>query len=247
MWTADALRSEAHPYAGSVWRLVESQSQIATVRITDTLDEQARLEALLDRTKPTWPVKCEGMDFLLATPFRYWPYPNGSRFRRAQQQDGVFYAAETVKTAVAEMSFYRLMFFMESPEMRRSASAMEMSAFSVDVRTDIAVDLTQLPFSEKADWWQNATDYSKCQDLSDQARMIGAGAIRYRSVRCPDQGINLAILDPDVFVDRLIKQRQTWHILVRQGSVQALCESQNERIEFDISSWAKTDSRVMLD
>ena len=41
------------------------------------------------------------------------PYPIGSRFRRAGRTAGVFYAAESPETAVAEMAFYRLLFFAE--------------------------------------------------------------------------------------------------------------------------------------
>ena len=75
------------------------------------------LERLIDRTKPPVPPECRHLDFLLSTPFRYGAvYPTGSRFRRAGMTEGVFYAAETSVTAVAEMTFYRLLFFAESPQ-----------------------------------------------------------------------------------------------------------------------------------
>ena len=56
-----------------------------------------------------------GLDYLLATPFRYAPYPHGSRFRRARQRQGCFYGSERVETAVAEAAFYYLTFFLASP------------------------------------------------------------------------------------------------------------------------------------
>lgn len=246
MWTADALRSEAKPYACDVWRLVESQAQVATVRITDTLEEQYRLEQLLDQTKPKWPTKCAGIDFLLATPFRYWPYPNGSRFRRARQPDGAFYAAEDVTTAVAELSFYRLLFFAESPTMTRPKIPLEMSAFAVAVDTDYGIDLTKAPFGADAAWWGHPTDYGHCQDFADAARNASIEAIRYRSVRCPKGGMNVAVLDIDAFSEPVIKQRQTWHIFVRETVVQAWCESPNLKLQFDIQTWAETDRRVSM-
>ena len=88
MWTAHALASEVRDLAGNAWRVVESQSQVATMKLVDDLDEQAILEAELDRSKPAVPASCKGLDYLLATPFRYAPYPHGSRFRRAGQRAG---------------------------------------------------------------------------------------------------------------------------------------------------------------
>src|SRR5690606_16084059 len=117
IWTPAALSSEARIISGSFWRLVEAQYQVSTMKLVETVDEQALLESLLDETKPVFPSECAGLDYLLATPFRYGAaYPYGSRFRRAGRTPGVFYAAEKIDTAIAEMSFYRLLFFAESPE-----------------------------------------------------------------------------------------------------------------------------------
>jgi hypothetical protein len=70
---------EPAPLSGEAWRLVDDQWSAATVRITDSLDEQARLDALLDRTRSPMPEACAGYDDLIATPFRYRPSPKGSR------------------------------------------------------------------------------------------------------------------------------------------------------------------------
>ena len=53
------------------------------MKIVDTLAEQARLEELLEHSKPAVPPECRHLHYLLFTPFRYGaPYPRGSRFRR---------------------------------------------------------------------------------------------------------------------------------------------------------------------
>lgn len=52
MWTPPALASEARPWSGDIWRVVESQSRVATLKLVDTLDEQAVLEAELEGGKP---------------------------------------------------------------------------------------------------------------------------------------------------------------------------------------------------
>src|SRR3954447_25812704 len=102
MWTPDALRSEARAWSGDVWRAVESQAKASTMRLTETLAEQELLAKILERSKPPIPPECQGLHYLLFTPFRY-AATFGSRFRYPGQREGVFYAAETVETAIAEV------------------------------------------------------------------------------------------------------------------------------------------------
>lgn len=103
----DVLPSDVSYWSGEVWRLVEGQHRVVTLRLTDSLHDQALLEEEIEEVKPSLPPECVDMHPLLAAPFRYTPYPRGSRFRRANQRDGVFYAAEAVTTTLAEMAFYR--------------------------------------------------------------------------------------------------------------------------------------------
>ena len=82
-WTPAALSRERRPLSGTCWRAVESQHRVSTMKLVDTLEEQAALEALLEPSKPPVPDECRHLDFLLFTPFRYGaPYPTGSRSRR---------------------------------------------------------------------------------------------------------------------------------------------------------------------
>ncbi len=135
-WTPAALSSEARPYRGICWRLVEAQHRVSTLKLVDTLAEQAALERLLEETKPPVPPECRHLHYLLATPFRYGaPYPQGSRFRRAGFTPGVYYASEHVETAVAEAAFHRLLFFADSPGTPWPANALELTAFSVPCAT----------------------------------------------------------------------------------------------------------------
>jgi RES domain-containing protein len=95
---------EAHRVAGTCWRAVEGQHHVSTLALVASVAEQERLEQLIDATKPTVPVECRGLHYLLFTPFRYGPYPHGSRFRRAGHSPGVFYGAAEVETAIAELA-----------------------------------------------------------------------------------------------------------------------------------------------
>lgn len=243
MWTPPALASEARAWSGDLWRVVESQSRVATLKLVDTLDEQAILEAELEGSKPVIPAACAGLDYLLATPFRYAPYPRGSRFRRARQAEGCFYAAERVETAVAEEAFYRLLFFLDAPEAKRPTNPQERTAFRVSAGTERVIDLTAPPLNRDAPLWSHPTDYVPCQELADAARSARVEAIRYRSVRDPDGGINLALLSPAAFRVTRPEAFETWHIFLRDAAVQAVREMPRLRIEISFSAWA-ADSRV---
>ena len=243
MWTEAALASEARPYRRNVWRVVETQFRAATMRITDTLEEQAILEDVLEESKPALPPDCAGLHYLLATPFRYAPYPHGSRFRRAGQPEGAFYAAEALATAMAETAFNRLLFLAESPEMRVPQQPVEHTAFCILCRTKRLVDLTRAPLDADRMRWTHVTDYAACQDLADAARGTGIEAIRYESVRDPGHRANLAVLAPACFTTRDPAEFRTWHVFPRRDAVQAWCESPTEAIEYTSAQFA-TDPRL---
>jgi RES domain len=161
-WTPDALSSEARAYQGRCWRLVEAQHRVSTLKLVDTLDEQNLLENLTEETKPPVPPECRHLDYLFATPFRYGAlYPLGSRFRRAGRTLGVYYAAEEPRTAVAEIAFYRLLFFAESPGMPWPSDPGEYTAFAAAVATEHSIDLTIAPFVADRARWTHLTDYGR--------------------------------------------------------------------------------------
>src|ERR1700761_4633750 len=229
--------SNTVPFTGEIWRMVESQSRSSTLSLTDTLEEQAILEQLIEEVKPEFPPDCAGLHYLLATPFRYAPYPYGSRFRRAGQREGVFYASRRIETAVAELAFYRLLFFKESPDTKVPARPVEHTAFSVRVKGS-ADDLTKPPFAAGRDRWEHLTDYADCQDLADQARSDGVEILIYRSVRDPRGGENVALLTPKAFADTVYRRQETWRLFVRPRSVQAVREFPPAALEFEIADFA---------
>nr|MBA2303283.1 RES family NAD+ phosphorylase [Acidobacteriota bacterium] len=141
IWTPAALSSKRRRLAGPCWRIVEAQHRISTLKLVDTLAEQARLEQLLDLSKPPVPPECSGLHYLLSTPFRYGaPYPHGSRFRRPGLTAGVFYASAKPATAVAEAAFHRLLFFADSPATSWPDNPGEYTAFSVRYSTKAGLD-----------------------------------------------------------------------------------------------------------
>ena len=236
IWTPDALSSEARKVEARVWRLVETQSKNSTRKLVDTLGEQILLEQLLEETKPSIPTECRGLHYLLFTPFRYDPgKPTAvSRFRREGQKEGVFYASFAVETAVAEMAFYRMLFFAESPETALPDNPCPFTAFTVPIRTHRAIDLTAPPLSADRDLWTDKIDYAACLKVADTARAADIDSIISWSVRDPSGGKNVAILrcrafarsDPDRTKD------QTWQIFLKPGRADAVRDFPDKTMEF---------------
>ena len=244
MWTVPALASEARGFAADAWRVVESQSRVATMKIVDSLDEQAILEAELDGSKPVVPLSCKKLDYLLATPFRYAPYPNGSRFRRARQREGCLCCSEQVETAIAEAAFYQLKFFLASPGTPLPRNPQERTAFRVPVETSAALDLTVPPLNRNRATWTDPAGYAACQDLADIARGAKIEAIRYESVRDPGHGANLALLSPASLAANTPTSLQTWWMLLRRDRVDTVREMPRVALSFDYSTWSATDPSI---
>jgi hypothetical protein len=236
-WTPAALSSSARRIAGQCWRLVEAQHVVSTLKLVDTLAEQEVLERLIEASKPPVPAECRHLHYLLATPFRYGaPYPAGSRFRRAGFTPGVFYASQTVRTAVAEMAFWRLLFFAESPGTPWPVNASEFTAFAVRYRTPVGLDLMLPPLSSHAARWTHPTDYGDCQALADTARTAGVEALRYQSARDP-KGRNVALLTCQAFGSREPIARQVWRLHLGPAGARALGE--DARLAFGREAFAR--------
>jgi len=232
--TPEELRFSRRRAIGLAWRAVEAQHKVSTAKLTDNAAEQKILEDLIQETKPAVPEECRHLHFLLSTPFRYEPpRPRGSRFRRAGRTPGVFYAAEHVDTAIAEMCFWRLLFYAESPNTPWPGDAGEFTAFSVEYATERAIDVTLAPFTDRAECWGHLTRYDECQDLADLARDAGIDLIRYASVRDPQHKLNFALLRCATFARSDPVERQSWRILLGSNGVRALCEMPVGSIDFD--------------
>src|SRR5271165_1854883 len=244
-WTPAALSSELQPRKSVVWRLVEAQHHVSTMKLVDSLGEQDVLETLIEQTKPAYPVECGGLHYLFKTPFRYGAvYPSGSRFRRAGLTPGVYYASEEPRTAVAEMAFYRLLFFAESPQTPWPKNPSEHTGFSAALETRRMLDLTAPPLDRGAALWRRLTDYGPCQALADVARKADAEIIRYGSVRDAAGGANAAVLSCAAFASVEPLEAQTWRIGVRENGAYAIREFPPDRVEFGREAFS-ADPRVV--
>ncbi len=232
-WTPLALSSETSAWRGPVWRLVESQHIAATMKLVDSLDEQEVLESLLDASKPAPAPNTDTLDYLLSTPFRYSPLKSGSRFRGATDP-GVFYGAETLRTAGAELGYWRRKFLRDAQDLTR-IDPVAHTAFRVDIATSV-LDLQSPPWVDQAALWQHPTDYRATQQLARAARAAGVGGILYRSVRDTLPAWCLALLTPAGFAQsKPHPERQTWYLTVTRNEVSL--RRDHEAIAFATSAW----------
>ena len=216
-WTPAAVASEGRHWQGQLWRAVEAQHRVSTLRLVDTLAEQAQLESLLEASKPALPAGTVARHYLLLTPFRYPSvYPGGSRFRAATDP-GVFYGADERRTACAELGHWRWRFLMDSPALERLAS-LPHTLFLAGA-TGLALDLTQPPFVQDAAQWTSPQDYAACQQVAALARAARIPVIRYQSVRDPAAGMCAAVLQPAALAAEPLVE-QTWRLTVTRQHVQ---------------------------
>ncbi len=220
LWAECGSRAEPVELAGEVLRMVESQEQVATQRLVANLREQDLLESLLERSKPPRPAAADGLDYLLATPFRYPPLRYGSRFGR-RHEPSLFYAARGRTTLLAEAAYYRFVFWqgmaMPPPKPLRT----QHTLFGVRIRARRAYCLHRPPFDAYTTALSSPSDYADTQALGSALRSAGADALEYRSARDGEGGLNVALYTPAAFAEAQPSFRQEW-----------LCETAGTRVSF---------------
>jgi len=225
------------PKEGLIWRVVEGQHQISTMKLVDSTDEQQLLEELLDDTKPPVPQDCRHLHYLLFTPFRYSKYP--SRFRKPNDLYGVYYGAEAAETALAEISFHRLLRFADAPTVPWPTNPINFTAFSARFKAAKCVDLTAPPYLDDAAKWTDPHDYSACQALGADAHKGGVDAIRSTSIRDPQARHNISLLTCKAFPDTEPVDEHIWRVRFSQTGVQAICTNPSSALTFKPDAFAR--------
>lgn len=198
-----------------LWRAVEAQHVVSTNVLVDTLAEQAQLERLLEESKPPAPPR-PSLHWLLSTPFRYPPLAGGSRFR-GPADAGVWYGAEAVRTACAEVGYWRWRFLLASPALSGLA-ARAQTLFRVPV-AGRALDLRVPPLVAERERLTRAHDYGPTQSLARRARAAGVELLRYESVRDPEHGGAAVLFTPAAFAATAPLELQTWLLEVQRTRV----------------------------
>jgi hypothetical protein len=217
IWIQCAGASRLAPLLADAWRVVESQHQVSTRKLVDSDAEQQLLEQLIDAAKP--PERTRGtLHYLLFTPFRYPPLRYGSRFG-GRHERGIWYGAEILRTAFAEVAYYRLL-FLEGTAADLGILQTELTSFRASIKTDNGIDLTIDPFVQHADALTSKMDYTESQALGTAMRDAGVDAFRYFSARDVKRGVCIGVMSPGSFGRRLPKALQTWNSVATRDAVE---------------------------
>jgi len=219
-WTPSAVTAELRTLQGRPWRVVEAQHVVSTRKLVDTAAEQALLEELLERVKPPLPPEPEvrGLHYLLVTPFRYPPLRHGSRFGTRAER-GIWYGADALPTALAEVAYYRLV-FLAGTEADLEPILVDLSAFRVRVRTRAGVDLRRPPFAAHEAEVSSPVSYAASQALGRVLREAGVEAFRYRSARDVSGGAKVGLFTPAAFAAREPEPPETWYCVATRAAVE---------------------------
>lgn len=203
------------PVRATVLRVVETQYAAATMRLVDSPEAQAVLEAAIETSKPPIPRAFAHLHYLLATPFRYPPSPWPSRFR-GPTDSGVFYAAEHVRTALAEVAHWRLALLRDAVDLPALDPAAH-TLFAVAIEATVA-DAARLRPATRRAAVLHPTDYAAAQTWAREVRAAGRQAIRYPSVRDRPHGICWAVFAAEAFTSEPTLLG-TWLIRVTREAV----------------------------
>lgn len=218
------------------WRVVESQFVNSTRKLVDSAEEQRLLEELIDGAKPPNPsdVVERSLHYLLATPFRHPPLRHGSRWGQRTER-GIFYAAKEVETSLAELAYYRLVFFDGSPALQ--AHEVELSSFQAHVSTQLGVDVTVPPFSRFEAQLASPTDYSATQAMGRDMREDGVEVIVYRSARSVQPGFGVAVLSPAAFARKEPSAMHQWVMFAERDRIEI---REKNLMSFHVFSFERT-------
>ena len=199
--------------------MIEAQHQISTRKLVDSDAEQLLLEQLIERAKPPQRAR-PTLHYLLATPFRYPPLRHGSRFG-TRSEPGIWYGSETLRTAFAEVAYYRLL-FLEGTTADLGLVETELTAFRATLDTQRGLDLTARAFVPCKDDISSKTSYAATQELGKAMRNAGVEAFRYDSARDIAGGINVGVFSPAAFGRRQPKGLETWHCAATREMVEVV-------------------------
>jgi len=234
IWTRCAGPSRVRRLSGTFRRVVEAQFRNSTRKLVDSDEEQVVLEELLDaHAKLPVPEGFGHLHFLLFTPFRHPPLPNGSRFGTRRER-GILYGARELPVAFAEVAYYRLL-FLEGTAADLGTVTVELTAFSFGIAARRGVDLTRAPFMRFAAQISSKISYAVPQALGRELREAQVQCCLYVSARAAGHGVCIAVFD-DAFQPRrpFSEQRFT-------------CAATRERVDFTSGSLLRPTVRCAFE
>ena len=218
-------------------RIVESQQQIATTRIVDSLEEQAILESLLEATKPPLLAHSEHLHYLFSTPFRYPPLKHGSRFG-SRFYPSLLYGSQSVETVLIECSYYRFLFWngMRVPPKSKKFIT-EHTLFAGRYYSEQGLLLQNMPFSEHSKLLRDVANYSDTQAFGLAMREAGIEAFEYSSARDSNKGVNIALFTANALIVNEPLYKSQWICSTTANNVRFVSRDDNKVYGFNINEF----------
>lgn len=216
----------------NAWRGVETQYIAASMKLVDSLQEQALLEQLLESSKPPAAQSTTARHYLLLSPFRYFPQ-HSSRFRRAQQS-GLWYGSSTLSGACSEIAYWRMRFIQDSAGLVAAGELLTEHTFYQACVRGRAINLMAAPWVQLSHLWKHASDYSTTHQLAAAATAASIDWIQYESVRAPSCALAAALTPDALFADdaALDQSRQEWICKATRDRVMMINKRGTERFEW---------------
>lgn len=219
-WRRVTARVRPRTLIGTLRRMVENQEQVVTARLTDDLEEQALLEAMLERSKPAPPPGTARLDYLLAAPWRYPPLRWGSRFGR-RFEPSLFYGSLTENALFAEAAYYRWVFLAGLTVPFGDRVISQHTAFEAQFHARAGFDLRAPPFARHEAVLRHKANYAPSQALGTVLRERGADGITYLSARAAGDDANVALFSPLALRSRQHRRPRAW-----------VCETTEDTVRF---------------
>jgi hypothetical protein len=188
------------PLHGTVLRLVQQQGIDSLAPLVDDLSQLARLEALVESSKPPLlATACAGPNHsLLTTPFRYSPLRHGSRFG-SRLHRGIFYGSRSRSGSLVEGAFYALLFWEGLIEPPPGPIRRRQTLFSVLLKATRGLKLQAISNATTQAVLRDPAAYGATQQLGEWMRDQGVEAFEYFSARSSEALVQLGVFTPAVF------------------------------------------------
>ncbi len=212
------IKKNIKPINIRLYRIVESQEEVATTVITSNKDDQSLLEAMLEFSKPTLETDLASRHYLISTPFRYPPLAYGSRFGTIMEP-GLFYGSTEMQTALAEIAYYRFRFLadIENPaKIIKYKPQSNHTGFYVSAHSDNGLSLMDKAFLSIN---LSAPDsYHSSQPFGTKMRKAGVELFKFSSARKP-AGINGACFNHTVIKSKKPCATEHWQCLMLENRI----------------------------
>lgn len=175
------------PLQGTVLRLVQQQGIDSLAPLVDDLSQLARLEALVETSKPQLPA-----------PFRYPPLRHGSRFG-SRQNRGMFYGSRSRGGSLVEGAYYALLFWDGLIDPPPAPIRRRQTLFSVLLNAARGLQLQAIADEGAQARLRDPVHYGPTQQLGEWMRDQGFEAFEYLSARSQDSLVQVGVLTPAVF------------------------------------------------